>query len=109
MPVAEIYWTRHMKKVSSLSVSTFITLTIVVYVVYYLLLQDNFLHISISSIIDRTHHLRDKGHLIVLGLLPIYIATMVFGSILLGVYLGSSLQQFFSRSTNKKFFSRTKI
>jgi hypothetical protein len=86
-----------MKKLISLNIGMIITLTVIVYTVYYLLLHNNFLHTSIASIIDSSHRLKDSWHLLVLGLLPIYIGTMVFGSILLGAYLGSLLQQFLLR------------
>lgn len=82
-----------MKKIVSLNLATIFTLIGLSYVAYYFLLQDNFLHISISSIIDYSHNLEAKKHLLVLGLLPVYIATMIFGTALFGLYLGSIFQQ----------------
>jgi hypothetical protein len=60
---------------------------------YDLLLQDNFLHISIAGIISRSNFLQIKTHLLVLGLLPVYIATVIFGAGIASVYLGSSMQK----------------
>lgn len=76
---------------------TLVTLTIVVYVSYFMLIQDNFLHTSIDNIIQNTHQLDPKTHLIVLGLLPIYIATVIFGSTIIGLYSGIAMQQILNR------------
>lgn len=73
-------------------ISRVTTLIAVFYAAYYLLLRDNCLHTSISFIIDKSHHLEAMRHIIVLGLLPIYIGTMIFGSAMLGLYLGSKFQ-----------------
>jgi|SRR5579885_2013229 len=98
-----------MKKcVLSVSLVTFITLFVVFYAVYYLLLQDNFLHCSISSIITMSHHLDHKRHLIVPGLLPIYIASVIFGAATLGIYIGSSIQQYIIRCSKKPIIAPKK-
>ena len=76
----------------SSKISTIAALMIAVYLAYYLLLRDNFLHCTITSIIHYTAHLSIKEHLIVLGLLPIYIAMMIFGAAILGIYLGSRIE-----------------
>ena len=73
----------------------------VVCITYYLLMKDNFLHTSISSIINESHQLQDLRHLVVLGLLPIYISLMIFGSAILGNYLTSNLQGYFKHMQNK--------
>lgn len=65
--------------------------------VYYLLIQDTVLHTSISSIIAYSHKLALQNHVLVLGLIPIYISFMVFGAALLGIYLGTQLQRLLSR------------
>jgi hypothetical protein len=80
------------------SILTFITITAVMGLAYYLLLHDGILRSSISSIISYSSQLTIRQHFIVLGLLPIYIAAMIFGAILLGIYLGSKLERFFQRS-----------
>lgn len=94
-------WPADMKKILSTNLASLITLTIVFYSSYFLLVEDNFLHTSISSIIHRAHHLQLKSHLIVLGLLPIYIAMVIFGSALVGIYLGSIAKKIFSRKINR--------
>lgn len=78
----------------TLSTGTLISQTITGYLAYYLLLQNNCLHCSISSLIDYAHSLSMHTHFILLGLLPIYIAFVIFGSALLGAYLGRYLEEF---------------
>src|SRR5688572_7930149 len=90
-----------MKKIISFDIVIFITLCVVFYSAYALLLQDNCLHSSISSIITRTHTLEPEEHLLVLGLLPIYIATVIFGSALLGLYIGSCVRHLISRAKKR--------
>ena len=81
--------------------SIFIALITTCYFAYYLLLRDNYLHSSIASIITYAHHLAIREHLLILGLLPIYIAFMIFGSATVGLYLGASVQTLLSRTVKK--------
>jgi hypothetical protein len=67
------------------------------YVVYQLLLQDNILPVSISSIIAHAHGLEVKKHLLVLAILPFYIAAVIFGTAMLSIYLSSLAQQYLNR------------
>jgi len=91
-----------MNKLASLNIiGILVTALMVFYVTYYFLLQDTFLPISISSIITHATHLEIKKHILVLGLLPFYIAAMIFGAGLLGIYLGSALQHFIMRCSKK--------
>ncbi len=72
------------------------------YLAYFLLLHDTVMHSSISSIISYSDHVAIKERLLIMGLLPIYIAIMIFGSIVLGVYLSSKLEFLRQRCTIKK-------
>lgn len=90
-----------MKKIISLNLVTLITLAVVSYVAYGLLLCDNFLHASISSIFLRSHHLEIKEHVLVLALVPVYISMVIFGSALLALYIGSTIQQHLIRNYKK--------
>jgi hypothetical protein len=83
-----------MKKTLSCLIKTVILVGIVSYLGYYLLLQDNFLHLSIASIIDYSQHLALKKHLLVLAILPIYIAAVIFGTTMLGYYITLKVQSF---------------
>lgn len=84
-----------------MNIGIIIALATALYVTYYLLLQDTFLHASISDIINRSHQLKSQKHLLVLGMLPIYIGTMVFGSSVLSIYLGSVIQRFIINKDRK--------
>lgn len=75
----------------SLKIGALIGSAMIIVVTYYLLLKDTFLHTSISSILNRAQSFTLEGHLLVLGLLPFYIALMVFGAAFLVLYIGSSL------------------
>ena len=76
----------------TLSTSTLISQTITGYLAYVLLLRDNCLHCSISSLINYAHGLSMQTHFILMGLLPIYIAFVIFGSAMLGAWLGRHLE-----------------
>lgn len=95
-----------MKRLVRLNVTTLIAMIVVFYIAYYFLVQDNFLHISISSIIAKSHQLKEADHVLVLGLLPIYIALMVFGAGVVGIFLGSILQQCLVRAINKQITAK---
>jgi hypothetical protein len=78
-----------------------IAILVTCYIAYYLLLRDNYLHSSISSIIVYSHNLAIREHLLILGLLPIYIAFMIFGAATIGLYLGASIQSLLTRVAKK--------
>jgi len=69
---------------------------------YYLLLKENILHSSISCIMNYSHHFTNPQHVVILGLLPIYIALMIFGAAIGGIYLGSRLEFLLIRTIYKK-------
>lgn len=75
---------------------------------YYLLLCDNILNTSIQDIIHYAHSLTVDKHILVLGLLPIYIGVMIFGATWLGVYVGKKIQQLFSKTANATPFDQKK-
>ncbi len=90
-----------MKKIASQNMITVLTLCLVYYAAYILLLEDNCLHVSISDILAKTHHLELREHLIVLGLLPIYIASVIFGSTIFALHLASWVRKFLCRPMNE--------
>lgn len=49
---------------------------------------------SLTSIINEAHILHVKTHLLVVGLLPVYVGLLVFGTAIIGIYLGSNLRHF---------------
>jgi uncharacterized membrane protein YfcA len=91
-----------MTKRFSISIGTIFAIITVSYLAYYLLLCKNFLHTSISEIISYSHSLAITKHLLILGLLPVYIAAMVFGTAMLGIYLSSLVQHLILRTAKSK-------
>lgn len=86
-----------MKKLISLHLSTIIITATTFALTCYCLLNSHIL--SISAIIMHTSTL--KTHLLILTLLPIYIAAMIFGAFTMGIYLGPVIQQSFFRRPKK--------
>lgn len=95
-----------MKKTASINIAILITFIVLSFGAYYLLLQDNFLQISISSIIAKSHGLETTRHLLILGLLPFYIAAVVFGTAVLSFYIGSYLYRYSLRIKNKSALNK---
>ena len=81
-----------MIKKIKISLGAIIALCAMSLIAYYLLICDNALHSSVSSIISGSHQLSKKMHLAVLTFIPVYIAIIIFGTAILGIYLGSVLQ-----------------
>lgn len=82
-----------MKKSTLINLISIMTCISLFYLAYSVLLHDNFLHLSISSIISQAHGLEITSHLIVLALLPFYIAVIIFGTATLSVYLATLIRQ----------------
>jgi len=74
-----------------LHIVNFFWLSIATGLLYYLLVQDRTLHLSISDILIWANHCTKHGHLFVIGFLPIYLGLIIFGAAILAVYLRSSL------------------
>jgi len=67
------------------NISNFLWLSLVICLLYYLLVEDNVLHLSISAILTYANQFTKHGHLCVIGFLPIYLGMVIFGAaILLG-------------------------
>lgn len=86
-----------MRRIISLNIATFLTFIALSVGAYYFLTSDRFLPTSISSIIYHSHDLAITKHLIVLGLLPFYIAGVIFGAAILSLYLGAMIQRCFKK------------
>jgi len=85
-----------MKPRFTLNFGSVAALLIMGYLMYYLLIIDNMFHLSISSFIANERFLTSKyGHFLISGLLPVYVAFMVFGSAIVAMHLGSRIQQLF--------------
>lgn len=68
------------------------------YLAYCLLLINNPCNTSIAAIIATSHQYTAGNHVIILSLLPIYIAFMVFGAMGLGIYLGQKIKAYLNRA-----------
>ena len=79
-------------RVFSLNLGKLIAISTFFYIAYCVLLRDNSLHMSLSSLIVRSHQLPMFQHLFILGLIPIYIGVVIFGAAMLGIYFGDILQ-----------------
>jgi hypothetical protein len=80
-------------KLFSLNLGKVIATVTFFYFAYCILLQDNWLSVSVSTLIDRSTDLSLGQHLFVLGLIPVYIAIVIFGAASLGIYVGDFLQR----------------
>ncbi len=61
-----------------------------IYLICHILIYDNFLPISISSMTVQFSHWAKNWHFLAVGLLPIYVAFMIFGAAIIGAYVGST-------------------
>lgn len=75
-----------MKKTIYKNIIVVSSLTIMLSAVYILLLHHSYL--SISAIANKADYPELKPHLLMAGLLPIYIAMIIFGFSTLAIYLG---------------------
>ena len=62
------------------------------YLTYYLLISQRSTRCSIDTIIQYAHTLPVNQHLMLLGVLPVYIATVIFGMAMVGALAGRWLE-----------------
>ena len=84
-----------MNKRHSLNFGGAIFLVAAVYLMYRVLLHDDILPFAIETVLSSLNHWARHWHILVVGLLPVYVAFMFFGTAIAGIYLGSTLQHFF--------------
>src|SRR5262245_29326213 len=84
-----------MIKIASHYILIIFTVCVVLFSVDFILIEDNFMQSSISDIIDSTHNFDLNEHILILGLTPFYIAFVIFGSSIFGIYLGLFLRHLF--------------
>ena len=82
-----------MNKRQSVGLGGIICLIISSYLMYYLLLQDDILPFSIESVTAAINRWVRHTHIVVFGLLPVYVAFMIFGTAILGIYFGAVIQR----------------
>lgn len=81
--------------------SNLLALFVTCYLAYYLLLEKSSWHTTITSVITLAQSAALPRHLLILAFLPIYIACMIFGSALIGIYLGSTVPALINRISKK--------
>lgn len=79
------------KKRSPFNIGGIIFLIIAVYLICTILICDDCMPISISSMSSYFNHWVKHWHFLAVGLLPIYVSLMIFGAALFGICLGSVL------------------
>ncbi len=63
----------------------------------YMLREDTLFPMSIDSAWGYFNHLARHFHIIAVGLLPVYVALMVFGTAIGAMYLGSVIQRWLTK------------
>lgn len=72
----------------TINIGGIICLFATVFFIYYLLLKD-FKPFSLASMINYATHL----HVLAVGLIPIYLSFLIFGTALISIYFGSYIQK----------------
>lgn len=91
-----------MNKRHSLNLGGIICLIAGICFICSLLLRDNLLPLSISAVLTSINHCIRHWHVLVVGLLPIYVALMIFGTGVVGLYFGSALQRWITEFLHNK-------
>jgi uncharacterized membrane protein YbhN (UPF0104 family) len=89
---------------SSLNLGGILCLVAAVYLICTILIRDAIAPISISSMLSSFNHWAKHWHVLAVGLLPIYVALMIFGTAIVGIYFGSAVHRwivcFFKKRQN---------
>lgn len=73
------------------NVAGVLLLGLAVFLISYTLLNANILPTSINSIMAHLNHSVRHWHVLVVGLLPVYVALLIFGTTMTVLYLGAFL------------------
>jgi hypothetical protein len=92
---------KNMKK-QTVNLGSIVCLLVAVYFVYGALLQDGLIPASISTVWEHFRHWAKHFRVLAVALLPVYVALMVFGTSIVGIYLGSAIQRWFTRVVLQK-------
>jgi hypothetical protein len=88
-------------KKGSLNLGGIICLTTGVYFIYYLLVQ-NILSGPVHSLLSWNSNSARKWHVLAIGLVPIYLSLIIFGTAIFSVSIGSSLQRWLTHLRKPK-------
>jgi hypothetical protein len=72
-------------------------LAIASYAVYFLLLKHDEFPFSIAAVVRGICNMVNHSYVLMVGILPIYIALIIFGLASVGLYLGSLLERLVAR------------
>lgn len=89
--------TRH-----TLNIGGIICIIAIVYFIYRVCLLNDILPFSIHSVHTFMNHCVKHWHVIVVALLPIYVALVVFGAFMFGSCFGAAAQRWLSRFFSAK-------
>lgn len=78
-----------------INIGAILGLSVMVYLIYFLLIKEKFLPVSVSSILSCTWS--KESHVLVVGLVPICLGFMIFGAAVFSLYLGSTVQRWLSK------------
>jgi hypothetical protein len=78
-----------LNKKHSVNFGGFLCLVATVYFIYYLLIEDKLLPLLLSWSDNCAKH----WHILTVGLMPVYLAVMIFGAAVLSIFLGSVIQR----------------
>jgi len=92
---------KNLKNRQTLNVYSMLCLVAAVYFVCFLLLQDDFLPFSIGSVLAKLNGFSKHWHVLSVALLPVYVALVVFGATITGVYLVSLIQRSIKHFLNR--------
>lgn len=87
---------------SFLNIGTVICLIAGTYIIYSMMLSDDLLPFSIASFHSSVHHHMRHWHVIAVGLLPIYVAFVIFGTAVICAYMGTALYRWLGQFLNHK-------
>ena len=91
-----------MRQRQSLNVGGLICLIILIYFIYKILLEDEILPFSIDAVYQSISLWLKHWQILAVGLLPIYVALVFFGTAIFGFFFGSAIQHWLSRFKSKK-------
>lgn len=90
-----------MKRKNTINAGGILFLMILLYLLYRALVQNDILPFSIDAVQATMNHWVKHWHIIVVGLLPVYVAVVLLGVVLSGVCIGSAVQRWLLRLFQK--------
>jgi len=94
-----------MQKRNTFNTGGFICLIILLYLMYGVLLESEMLPFSIGAVYTKLNHWVKHWHVVVVGLLPVYVSLTFFGAVVFGIFFGTRLQGWIARFFSDKHVS----